>query len=303
MKNDFKDVMSKKSTEELKKVLSLRDDYQPDAVKAAELELALRNDLNQGDEYDIDDGDDYSFLRKLKSLSDDEVIEIFEKQYLSLRYKERSILNKELKDRNIETKVWYFIKGDNAKKGPYTTTEFKSMASEGEIDYYDYIWRIGLKTWIEAKDVQGLFQTDNFPPRVKRKISGITISEQKVTAGIILSAIILFLTSIFWLIVGISQAGISSVFGNTDMAYTGVWNIIISIACVGFGIGLLSLKKWGYNWGFGTALINTVWFGYTFLFQNASILMFLLFAAELSMLIMIYVNRKQFIKQTEIIGI
>jgi hypothetical protein len=44
MTNEFTEIMSKRSDEELIEILSLfKDDYQPDAIEAAEKELAKRN--------------------------------------------------------------------------------------------------------------------------------------------------------------------------------------------------------------------------------------------------------------------
>jgi len=44
MTNEFTDIMSKRTDEELIEILSLfKDDYQPDAIEAAEKELAKRN--------------------------------------------------------------------------------------------------------------------------------------------------------------------------------------------------------------------------------------------------------------------
>ena len=44
-----------------------------------------------------------------------------------------------------------------------------------------------------------------------------------------------------------------------------MWNIIVAILSIVFGIGIIKGRKWGYEWGVGTALINILWFGYLYM--------------------------------------
>jgi hypothetical protein len=78
------------------------------------------------------------------------------------------------------------------------------------------------------------------------------------------------------------------------MGFIGLWNILVSFAGISFGIGILKLRKWGYDWGLGTAIINVFSVGYTYFFTSNSLLFLFLLIAELATAIMLYENRKQF---------
>ena len=296
MENQFKEVMSKKSTKELLEILKVKDGYQPAAIIAVEAELNLRESLTESGEIPIDYGNDFDFLKRVKASSENELINLYHNDYLSFSDTEANIINQELKKRNLEQKVWYYAK-NNQKFGPFTRSEFSSLADSGVIDYYDYIWHDGLSDWTEAKNAQGLFKTASIPPRLGNNKPNWIQAKQIKTVGIIMSAIILFLTSIIWLLIGFSQTFYSTVSDSSSVGILGLWNIVISFACIAFGIGILLLKKWGYNWGLGTAVINIIWFGYSFLFLNASLLILFLLIAEIVTAVMLYSNRKQFVEE------
>ena len=181
MENGFNEVMSRKSSEELKKILSLKDDYQPEAVIAAELELGQRSKLNEDNELDFDDEYDFDYLKKIKALSDGDLLEIFEIQYPDLKFNEFKILNTELAKRSIEPKSWYYINEDDKKYGPFTSTELKKLVVDEVVRSNNYIWKNGLKYWIEAKDIDGLFDTANQSDE-KIKVTGINIFDKKISS-------------------------------------------------------------------------------------------------------------------------
>jgi hypothetical protein len=292
MENTFADFMSKKSTKELLEILKIKDQYQPEAVVVVENELRTRGEIQESSQVNLEDGDDFEFFKKVKSLNDSQLQEMFKVDYQNHTLIEIQILNQELAIRGIETKCWYYVKGEN-RFGPYTTTEFKEFAKQGKIDYYDYIWRDGLEEWIEANHVIGLFNTELIPPRTSSiKPSWIQSKKQK-TVGITIAAILMFITSIIWLLIGITQTTAS----DSTTSLTGLWNIGVAISFIVVGAGCLMLKRWGYRLGIGDASINAILFGYYFLAQNASIFNLFMIAIQTATIILLYVNKKQFDSQ------
>lgn len=298
--NKFRETMSGKSTDELKKILSMKSEYQPEAIQAAQDEMAFRDNIQESEKSILKDGDDFLFLKKVKSFSNDELIKFHDENYLTLLPHEVPILNNELKQRSIEPKAWYFTKS-NEKKGPYSASEMKEFASKGDIDHYDFVWKNGLKNWIEAKDVKGLFKEETIPPRIKKEKPAFVNTGKTLTAGIILASVLLFLTSLFWLVFGILQVGFSAI--DNELGNMGIWNILVSLACIGFGIGILMRKKWGYNWGLGTALINAIIFGYNFLFVDGSFFILLMLLLDTLTVILLYANRERFKDKAENVAI
>ena len=72
-----------------------------------------------------------------------------------------------------------------------------------------------------------------------------------------------------------------------------------TIFSIALGTGFLRLRNWAYNWGLGTAIINTIWFGYNYSKSNLLIFLFLLLV-ELLIVILLYTNRMAF--ETDIIN-
>lgn len=61
--------------------------------------------------------------------------------------------------------AWYYSAG-GAKQGPIDTAELKRLAGTGTIKPETLIWKSGLKEWVKAEKVQGLFAlpADESPP-------------------------------------------------------------------------------------------------------------------------------------------
>ena len=293
MEHNFKEVMSKKPTSELLEILKIKEGYQPLAIEAVEEELQIRNALLGKDNINLDNGDDFDFLKKVKSLEDSQLIETFKSEYINLPQVQANILNLELAKRNIEPQSWYYAKNEQ-KNGPYTSSEFKELAKQSKIDFYDYIWREGLEEWIEAKQVAGLFTTEKFPPRLTNSKPSWINSKKQRTSGIIFAAIVMFFTSLVWLFIGFFQAAYSTVADNSIVGFLGFWNVIGAATSIAFGIGCLKLKRWGFLWGMASSIGNTLWFGYLFMFQAASLFNLFMASAELATAIILFVNRKQF---------
>lgn len=60
---------------------------------------------------------------------------------------------------------WYFTKGDT-KHGPVSANKLKTLATTGQLQPSDMVWREGMVEWKEARIVKGLFSeaTDNIQP-------------------------------------------------------------------------------------------------------------------------------------------
>jgi hypothetical protein len=55
---------------------------------------------------------------------------------------------------------WFYAKGDK-HSGPVNSVELKRMATAGELDPGDLVWREGMAEWTIAKNVRGLFEEEN----------------------------------------------------------------------------------------------------------------------------------------------
>jgi|GEM_PF-1199166 len=60
---------------------------------------------------------------------------------------------------------WYYAK-ENRRLGPVDERELRSLAVSGEILPSDLVWREGLRDWIEARKMEGLFPNSNQIMRV-----------------------------------------------------------------------------------------------------------------------------------------
>lgn len=89
MKNQFEDAMSKRSDEDLQKIVSSQTgDYQPEAVKAAEKEIRKREFINAG------------YLDKISKCTDEEILEILKSRNNYQEY-QVAAADKEAKKRNL----------------------------------------------------------------------------------------------------------------------------------------------------------------------------------------------------------
>lgn len=92
-----------------------------------------------------------------------------------------------------------------------------------------------------------------------------TNKEKETPFGVYLAGILHFITGPIWFFVGFLQAGASAITDDTTTAFYSMWNIIVAILSIVFGIGIIKGRKWGYEWGLGTALLNILWFGYLYM--------------------------------------
>lgn len=49
-------------------------------------------------------------------------------------------------------KVWYYMKSDRSKYGPYTDKELANLISKGIVGSTDYIWMPDLSSWMKVAD-------------------------------------------------------------------------------------------------------------------------------------------------------
>lgn len=63
------------------------------------------------------------------------------------------------------SQIWYYVKGD-AKLGPVPAKKLQELASSGQLQPSDMVWRDGMEEWKEARFVKGLFSDiqRNSPP-------------------------------------------------------------------------------------------------------------------------------------------
>jgi len=54
-----------------------------------------------------------------------------------------------------DTKIWYLMKGET-RYGPWTDTEFLSIAQKGGLGPDDKVWRAGFQNWVVARELPGL---------------------------------------------------------------------------------------------------------------------------------------------------
>lgn len=138
--------------------------------------------------------------------------------------------------------------------------------------------------------------------RDKEKVSILpNQSSQKVEApksketpfGIYLAGILCFISGPIWLFVGFAQAGASAITDDTSTALLSMWNIIVATITIVIGIGILKGKKWGYDWGFGTAIIGIIWFGLGYYGSESMFFLFLLIL-EIIIAIALRTNKEYF---------
>lgn len=59
-------------------------------------------------------------------------------------------------------KVWYYMKQDQSKYGPYTDREFANLISKGIVEAQDWIWMPDLPNWMKLKDtIYSFYITEN----------------------------------------------------------------------------------------------------------------------------------------------
>lgn len=236
------------------------------------------------------------FTDKMKERSTEELIKIIE---LKSEYQPEAVAaaETELKKRDKEPKIWYYSKSFPVKIGPYTASEIKTLVQQGTILYNDWIYHEGMDTWKNANEVSGLFTISigSTTPHINSATNTIENKKER-PVGVIVAAIVTFICVPVWIIIALAQAGVSALGGNSQMGFLAIWNFFCTIVFIAIGIGLLRLKKWSYNWGLGTAIINVVWFGYNYSKTNLQIFLFLC-VLELIIGVLLLSNTRAFRKE------
>ena len=49
-------------------------------------------------------------------------------------------------------KVWYYMKRDKSKYGPYSDNELKALIHQGIIEKDEYIWMTDMKGWLKVEN-------------------------------------------------------------------------------------------------------------------------------------------------------
>ena len=111
--------------------------------------------------------------------------------------------------------------------------------------------------------------------------------------SIYLAGILCFISGPIWFIIGFAQAGASAITDDTATALLSMWNIIIATVTIVIGIGILRGKKWGYEWGFGTAILGIIWFGFGY-YGSESMFFIFLILLEIIIAISLRTNKEYF---------
>lgn len=120
--------------------------------------------------------------------------------------------------------------------------------------------------------------------------------------GVYLAGILHFLTGPIWFFVGFLQAGASAITDDTTTGMLAMWNIIVAILSIVFGIGIIKGRKWGYEWGLGTAVINILWFGYLYM-ESQSMFFGFLILLEVIVTFALLANKGYFLPTPVIEGV
>lgn len=127
------------------------------------------------------------------------------------------------------------------------------------------------------------------------KIANPSMQPNETPFGVYLASILFFTTSFIWVYISLSQAGHSTFTDDTSSGLKSIWNIFSSILSIVFGVGILKGKKWGYEWGLGTAILSTLWFGFNY-WESKSMLLLFLIIADIVIIASLLLNKDYFIK-------
>lgn len=224
---------------------------------------------------------DINLKKRILSLSDEELLNLYERDYEDYRGEALEYAKEEIENRGIEKKIWFY--NDWYKKyGPYSRDEIIDLVRNKEIKKDFHLWREGLSDWIELKYVN-LFgdqelnnnhvssDNDSFnrneiikppsfnPSLFKSKTSTATYDYEAGKSGVKVAGILFIIIGTLW---GISSLlafliGLVDIFGYMDYLIAG-WNLTVSIGIIFIGIGITRGKEWSYRWGVGTSEINIV---------------------------------------------
>lgn len=82
---------------------------------------------------------------------------------------------------------WHYQVG-TVKHGPVDSKRLKELAQNGELNRDDLVWREGLKSWVKAKKIKGLFTNsnavDNEPPIIAPDVANPTKNPPPESGGI-----------------------------------------------------------------------------------------------------------------------
>lgn len=56
--------------------------------------------------------------------------------------------------------AWYYLK-NGQQMGPVTASALRLLAHSGQMEKDDHVWREGLPSWVKAKQLKGLFNSDD----------------------------------------------------------------------------------------------------------------------------------------------
>lgn len=58
-------------------------------------------------------------------------------------------------------KVWYYMKKDKSKYGPYSDSEVRALIRQGIIEKDEYIWMTDMKGWLKVENsIYSIFVSD-----------------------------------------------------------------------------------------------------------------------------------------------
>ncbi|MBN2833604.1 MAG: hypothetical protein JXR48_01420 [Candidatus Delongbacteria bacterium] len=93
-------------------------------------------------------------------------------------------------------------------------------------------------------------------------LSTVNTPNNSMPIGLIFAAIFEFVDSLFWFVIAYLQADLYFRYHTNHLGLISLWNFFIAFAVISIGIGILKRKKWGYDWGVGSAMLNILLQGY-----------------------------------------
>ena len=123
------------------------------------------------------------------------------------------------------------------------------------------------------------FIRENEPTHFKNENTGV----------LVFAAIASFGWALVMAVIVLLQIGVGTATGQKDITAVGYWNFLVVILYVFIGTGVLLRKKWAWDWGIGTNVINALW-GIIQLFDGV-LLNVLLIPIEILITIALYYTR------------
>lgn len=113
--------------------------------------------------------------------------------------------------------------------------------------------------------------------------------------GLYLAGALFLLLSPYIFVFGVMQAGASAIVDDSDAGVYAIWNILCSVVFLVIGIGIMKAEKWGYEWGIGTAILNSVWFGYLYATWETKLPLFMLLT-QVAIAIALFASKGFFVR-------